>query len=112
MTPKEFQKYLERDGGCYHCGSTEALSPNHRANRGMGGSKKRDVPSNVFILCSEMNNAIEQNAHLAAAARSKGWKLWNWQDPANTPIFDTQKNQWFILGDDFTRKVINSKGTE
>lgn len=110
MTPKQFAKFLERDGGCLHCGETQAVSPNHRANRGMGGSKVRDVPSNIIVLCSEMNNAIEQNAHLATIARSKGWKLWNWQDPATTPVYDTQKGQWFTLDDKFGRKVIIPKG--
>lgn len=112
MTPKQFAKFLERDGGCLHCGESEAVSPNHRANRGMGGSKVRDVPSNVIVLCSEMNHLIEHSAHHAAAARSKGWKLWTWQDPLTTPVFDTQKNQWFMLDDNFDRKVINSKGNE
>jgi hypothetical protein len=49
MTKKEFQKYLDRDGGCVHCGDTETAVPNHRANRGMGGSRERDVPSNVIV---------------------------------------------------------------
>lgn len=112
MTLKEFQKYLERDGGCYHCGTTEALSPNHRANRGMGGSKKRDVPSNIVVLCSELNDQIERLVFYRDLALNFGWKLNTWQDPKETPVYDMQKKQWFLLNDDFGRIVINSKGTE
>ena len=59
MTPKEFRKYIDRDSWCYHCGQTEAIAPNHRISRGMGGSKVRNVPSNIIVLCSEMNGLIE-----------------------------------------------------
>ena len=43
MNKKRFQKYLDRDGGCVHCGDVETAVPHHRLNRGMGGSKERDV---------------------------------------------------------------------
>jgi len=112
MTPKQFAKFLERDGGCLHCGESEAVSPNHRANRGMGGSKVRDVPSNIIVLCSQLNGLIESNAFWADTAKDFGWKLETWQDPLTNPVFDTQKNQWFMLDDNFDRKVINSKGNE
>lgn len=105
MTPKQFLKYLDRDGGCLHCGETEAVSPNHRANRGMGGSKARDVPSNIIVLCSFMNTAIESDARQQSLALKYGWKLATWQDPAVTPVFDTQKNQWFLLDNNFRRIV-------
>lgn len=110
MTPKQFQKYLERDGGCLHCGETEAVSPNHRINRQMGGSKARDVPSNIIVLCSQMNNAIEADVEHMVTAKFYGWKLATWQDPLRTPVFDTQKNQWFVLDDKMGRKVIIPKG--
>jgi hypothetical protein len=106
LTPKEFGKYLARDGGCLHCGETEALSPNHRANRGMGGSKARDVPSNIIVLCSAMNGAIESNHKAAAQAKRYGWKLDSWQDPMATSVYDTQTQEWYLLDNQFGRKVI------
>jgi hypothetical protein len=109
MTPKQFAKFLERDGGCVHCGATEALAPNHRANRGMGGSKSRDVPSNIVVLCSWLNNAIEQDSSLALMARRYGWKLSSWQYPDRTPIFDNQQGKWFMLDDNFGRIVVTPK---
>lgn len=109
MTPREFQKYLDRDGGCVHCGLTEAVAPNHRANRGMGGSKKRDVPSNIVVLCSWMNGLIESNASQAHHARMAGWKLFAHEDPASTPLWDAQKAEWVLLGDDFTRTPLTGR---
>lgn len=106
MTPKQFQKFLDRDGGCLHCGEREAVAPNHRANRGMGGSKLRDVPSNVVVLCSVFNGQIESDSKAAQEARKYGWKLSSWQDPKEAPVYDTQTNSWFVLGDDFNRKIV------
>lgn len=107
MKPKEFEKYLKRDFyRCYHCGiSDNTLVPQHRLGRGMGGSKVRDVPSNIITLCSDQNGRIESNAIAASRARRLGWKLESWQDPTLTPVFDMNTGEWFILGDDFTRRV-------
>ena len=107
MTPKQFQQLLDRDGGgCVHCGEREAVAPQHRANRGMGGSKLRDVPSNWVVLCSRLNGLVESDAYAAQVAHSFGWKLSSWEDPKEVPVYDTQANAWFLLGDDFTRKVV------
>lgn len=110
VTPKEFRRYLDRDGGCLHCGETEAVAPQHRANRGMGGSKTRDVPSNIIVLCSYMNNAVESTSIAAELAKRYGWKLETWQDPLTEPVFDTLKNQWVLLDDNFGRKVVKHEG--
>lgn len=109
MTPKQFQKYLDRDGGCIHCGIADAVSPHHRANRGMGGSKKRDVPSNIVVLCSWMNNAVESNAVAAQKAHLLGWKLWNGEHPAETPLWDSVRREWVLLGDDFSRTPVTGR---
>jgi hypothetical protein len=106
MKPKQFARFLVRDGGCLHCGETEAIAPNHRANRGMGGSKTRDVPSNIVVLCSVYNGLIESNAAAAKESKSYGWKLESWQDPLTEPVYDTQKDEWILLDNDFGRKVI------
>jgi len=103
MKSKEFQKYLKRDGYCLHCGATEALSPNHRAGRGMGGSKVLDRPANVVILCSAMNLLIESEASVAKLALSRGWKLYRWQSPEEQPVYDAVQGVWFYLDNDFNR---------
>ena len=112
MTPKEFRRYLDRDQGCLHCGESEAVSPNHRANRGMGGSKTRDVPSNIIMLCSYMNNAIEANARQQTLAKLYGWKLETWQDPSTVPVYDAPKDEWILLDDEFHRKVVRQGRAE
>jgi len=101
MTPKQFQKYLDRDGGCIHCGETESVAPHHRLNRGMGGSKVRDVPSNIIVLCSAMNNLLESNADIAETGRENGWKLRSGQDPKTTPIWLPLQGLWALLGDGY-----------
>lgn len=103
MSPKQFQRYLNRDRGCLHCGEVDAVSPQHRANRGMGGSKARDVPSNVIVFCSWMNSKVESDAYFAEMARTYGWKLGAWSNPATSPVFDAQLGLWFLLDDAFGR---------
>jgi hypothetical protein len=103
MTPKQFAKYLERDKGCVHCGDVETAVPNHRANRGMGGSKKRDHPANIVVLCSMVNGLIESDPQWASTARQYGWKLATWDDPYWVPVFDAVWGGWWLLDDDFGR---------
>lgn len=99
MNSKQFQKYLDRDGSCPHCGTTETLVPQHRQNRGMGGSKLRDVPSNIIVLCAAYNGLIESSATHAKLAIDFGWKLTAGQDPKETPVMISGK--WYLLDDNF-----------
>jgi hypothetical protein len=101
VTPKQFRKFLDRDGGCIHCGETDAVAPHHRLNRGMGGSKSRDTASNIVVLCSTMNNLVESNADVAERARENGWKLRNGQNPRTTPIWLPRLGFWALLNDDY-----------
>jgi hypothetical protein len=101
MNAKQFRRYLDRDGGCVHCGETEAVAPHHRANRGAGGSRSRDVPSNIVVLCSYMNGLIESNASAAEAARGKGWKLSSWESPAEVPLWNAIFGEWQLLDDNY-----------
>jgi len=114
VKPAEFQKYLERDGGtCYHCGKADdTLVPQHRAGRGMGGSKARHRPSNIITLCSYANGLIESSAGAAATARAYGWKIASWADPTVTEVFYFPTGEWFMLDDEFGRVVIQSKKVE
>jgi hypothetical protein len=100
MNKKQFQNYLDRDTACPHCGTTgPELVPQHRANRGMGGSKLRDRPSNIIVFCSLANGLMESSYGFAARARSLGWKLLSHQDPLTTParLWDG----WYFLDDSF-----------
>lgn len=109
MNRKEFEKYLRRDlYKCLHCGAGgDALIPQHRLNRGMGGSKVRDVPSNIIVFCSDFNDKVESNYVAAAKAKRLGWKLESWQVPAETPVWDNTTWEWYVLADDYTRRVYN-----
>ncbi len=110
MNRKEFQKYLDRDKSCPHCGTTgPELIPQHRQNRGMGGSKARNRPSNIIVFCSLGNGLMESNATFAQLARAYGWKLMAYQDPEKTPV--SLSDGWFLLDDNF-RKVRTSKPEE
>jgi len=91
-------KVLARDGGsCYHCGETEAISIQHRQNRGMGGSKLQDRLDNLIVLCSAMNLAIESDSTQADYAREHGWKLNSWDD-YSAPVFRAETLKWYQLG--------------
>ena len=110
MTPKQFKRLLERDQHrCLHCGETEALAPNHRVNRGMGGSKLRDQPSNYVLICSLLNGQIESDSKAAEMAKRYGWKLSSWENPAEIPVYDTLSGNWFLLDDEFSRKIVSRK---
>lgn len=111
MKPREFAKYLARD---LHCpcgcvGREDTLVPQHRAGRGMGGSKALDRPANIIVLCAEWNGLIESDAHFAALARDYGWKLHRWQTPEAEPIYDRATSEWFLLDNEFNRSITQQK---
>lgn len=90
-------KVIQRDHStCWHCGESEAISIQHRQNRGMGGSKTRDRLDNLIVLCSAFNVLIESDATAAGFARDKGWKLSSWDD-YTTPVFNKNFGKWYLL---------------
>jgi len=100
MNKKEFQKYLDRDICCPHCGTTgPELIPQHRLNRGMGGSKSRNRPSNIIAFCSLGNGLMESSSGFASLARAYGWKLYAHQDSSKTPV--RLIDGWYLLDDNF-----------
>jgi hypothetical protein len=106
MTKKEFDKYLARDKGCWHCGDTgDTLVPQHRQSKQMGGSKLLDKPSNIIVFCSEANGLLESNAKFAELGRKFGWKLRRGQAPETTPVF--MHNDWFLLDNNYNRIKID-----
>lgn len=106
MNSKRFRQFIERDGGCIHCGELEAIAPHHRLNRGMGGSKQRDNPANIIVLCSVLNGLLESNSKWAHTARIYGWKLIAGEDPAEVAVYYPVAREWMRLSDDWGRKVI------
>ena len=107
MKSKDFALLMERDQGCVHCGEQEAVAPNHRINRGMGGAgKSADRPSNLVVLCSELNGLIESDAVWRSRALEYGWKLERWQDPAQVEVYDNRSGIWYLLDDDWHRMAL------
>ena len=103
MNKKRFQKFLDRDRSCFHCGDTgETLVPQHRSNRGMGGGGD-DLPSNIIVLCSWANFALESDPEFALLGRDYGWKLSKWEDPTKEAVFDLFRGVWVFLDNDFGR---------
>jgi hypothetical protein len=98
MKPKLIQQLRDRDSHCYHCGVTNDLVPHHRRNRAMGGSKLLDKLSNLILVCSAYNGAMESDATIASQARDYGHKLGQW-DNFDTPVFDKVSRRWFMITD-------------
>jgi hypothetical protein len=103
-----FNRYLSRDWGCLHCSDLETAVPHHRLNRGMGGSKERDRPSNIITLCSFYNGLIESDSFAAERAREMGWKLRNGQNPATIPVWVPRVSSWVLLDDGFNMNLFDS----
>lgn len=99
---------LERVAGrrCWHCGTTEALTVQHRAVKGHGGRRSADRPSNGLLLCWGFNTLIESDAAAAAYARDSGWKISTHADPAQVPAFDVNTGLAYLIADDFTRRAV------
>lgn len=108
MKKRDLERLFERDNGqCWHCGTTENLTVQHRMNRGMGGSRLRDNPANLILLCWYSNFEMEASSVKAEVARVSGWKIRNGYIPANVPAFHQPSNTWICLNDDWSIKVVN-----
>jgi hypothetical protein len=105
MNKKEFEKLVNRDQYCLHCGETVMISPQHRVNRQMGGSKARHTPDNLIVLCSLMNGLIESNSEARTQALKYGWKVASWDNPKEIPVFDGVAGVWYLLDENYGRKV-------
>jgi len=103
MTPKQFEAYLRRDGGCVHCGAVDTAVGHHRANRGFGGLKSLNRPSNYLAICSELNGLMESNAEFREKALQYGWKLERYKFPEQTPIYDFYKGDWFLIDNEWNK---------
>lgn len=103
VTQKVRKQVYERDGYmCVSCGRTETLTLQHRASRGMGGSKTRDGIENLLTMCAIENQRLESNADFAAIGIDNGWKLRSWEDPLKVPVFFAFDG-WYYLTERGTR---------
>jgi len=108
---RAFALYLARDMHC-PCGCVgreDTFVPQHRINRGMGGSRVLDRPANVLVMCSSANGLIESNATWATRARAYGWKLSRWESPEDTPFYDLATRQWYLLDNLYHRTTTTKK---
>lgn len=113
MNGRQFALYLARD---LHCccgcvGREDTLVPQHRINRGMGGSRVLDRPANIIVMCSDMNGRIESDPTAAAAAREYGWKLSRWESPEDTPFYDLATGTWNLLDNLYHRTITTKAAT-
>ena len=78
---------LRDDNRCAWTGETsDRLIPQHRANRGAGGSKLANRLSNGVLLDSLINGQIEADATLQAEAVRRGVKVSRYADPLLVPV--------------------------
>lgn len=111
MNGRQFALYLARD---LHCvcgcvGKEDTYVPQHRAGRGMGGSRVLDRPANVLVMCSDMNGRIESDSRVAGVAREYGWKLSRWQVPEEEPFFDLATGTWNLIDNEYHRVLTQKK---
>ncbi len=64
-----------QDLKCLVCGTDKDIDIDHVVNRGMGGSKARDVPENKVPLCRECHTA-KTNGVLETKVESRGDNVW------------------------------------
>jgi hypothetical protein len=111
MNKKTFQKFIDRDQRCPHCGTDgDTLIPQHRQNRGMGGSRSLDRPSNIIVLCSEANGLLESDAKFAEFGRELGWKLTRDQVPEFTPVL--LADGYWLIDNDFNKTPVPDNDIE
>lgn len=111
MNGRQFALYLARD---LHCpcgciGKEDTYVPQHRINRGMGGSKVLDRPANVLVMCADINGRIESDPKLAEVARQYGWKLSRWQEPEQEPFYDLATGTWNLINNLYGREIVPEK---
>lgn len=97
MNEKFRKRIYERDHGrCWHCGTDENVTIHHRINRGMGGSKLLDMPSNLVVMCAAFNQAMESDLRAHKLAKEKGWKVSRHSRVSDVPIWDFLGNQCLL----------------
>ncbi len=105
------EKIFARDRWtCFLCGlelRDGSLVPHHRANRGSGGYRSADKPSNVLSLCSYCNGIIEADSGQAENARKLGIKVskFDTHRTHELPVF-SREDGWVLLTDFYTMSPV------
>jgi hypothetical protein len=106
LNAKTRKALFERDSHrCWHCGSEE-VTVQHRANRGMGGSKEMDNAANLILLCWFVNFEMEASDKKAREAEKYGWKISRYADPTSIPVWHYPSQSWILLNDDWGSSII------
>jgi len=108
VTKAYLKRIWQRDNGqCWHCGTDDdTVVPHHRANRGHGGSKIADRPSNVILMCAIHNGLMESDVNVFREARENGWKISRHSIPTEIPLV-TWDGRWYVLGEQFEKWEVN-----
>lgn len=105
------KKVLDRDKGrCVVCGTESGIDVHHRAGRGAGGSRSANVLSNLVLACRYHNDAMESDSAFMGLAYEMGWKCYRNRValPSSVPIFYASEREWFLLGDDGSRLIVEA----
>jgi hypothetical protein len=71
----------------------------------MGGSKLRDNPANLILLCWFVNFEMEASSAKAEIAKRYGWKLLQTDNPSEVPVWHEPTRSWILLNDDWSRSI-------
>ncbi len=111
FTVKQVQQMRDRDGDvCAWTGvNTGRLVPQHRSNRGMGGSKAANRVENGLLLDSLINGLIESDPTYQREAIRRGIKISLHADPLLVPVFLAAEQAWYLLAADGTKTRVNKE---
>lgn len=107
---KTVKVFRERDSQrCAACGVSNALSTQHRINKGSGGDPKgyRNILSNLLTLCVLCNGALESDERFRASGISNGWKAMSWDDPLRVAVYYMWAREWRLLDDQGGYRVVD-----
>lgn len=74
----------------------------------MGGSRGRDVPSNIIVLCSVLNGLLESDAGWAERARAYGWKLGPGDQSTEVPVWYPMAGESYVLDNEFGKTRVGA----
>lgn len=89
-------------------GESDTLVPQHRANRGMGGSRRANTLSNTVLLESQINSLIESDPVWQAEAVRRGIKVSKFVDPRMVPVVHAVHGLVFLTDTGETVPVDNN----
>jgi len=75
----------------------------------MGGSKLKNVPSNIIVMCSLINGWMESDAEWAGMACEFGWKLRMGESPLSVPAWMPRLNAHVLLDDGYSMEIVNAE---